>query len=817
MSEQRAAVPLSTYRVQLHEGFGFAALTKILPYLHQLGIDWIYASPVLAATPGSSHGYDVTHVNQLNPELGTEEEWESLHQQRRAIGMGWLQDIVPNHMAFNLSNPWIREVLRHGQASTVAKHFDIDWHHPDYRGKLMFPFLGETLEKAIEHGNVRLNADAKAIEVYDRALPISSRSLGKLAADPDRSLREVLGDQHYVLTHWRATEHAINYRRFFTVNGLICLRQTRKQTFAATHQRVVEWVKEDLVNGLRIDHVDGLRDPTGYLQQLRAAVGPNTYIAVEKILEQGERLPGQWPVQGTTGYDFLAIANQMLRDPNTTATLEELYAELTQVPSLPELGELVFANKRLVLQNRMGGELDNLVHHARGALAGLPLGMDPALLRATLSDWLCAFPVYRAYPRMGRLSEAARRILVEAADAALSMPNTQQQGLSMLRSWLRSITRCDDKTAEFLQRAMQLSGPLMAKGIEDTTFYQDARYLACNEVGDSPAFHANLSISSFHDRMAERCLTDMNASSTHDTKRAEDHRARLHTLSALPVQWSAFAKTSFALPVLAASEVPRSVQYLLLQTLVGCPDLTSDRLKAFALKALRESKTHSSWVEPNKQLEERVLALGEAMLRDPELRTLLQHYHEAATPLAWLNTLRGLVLKCTAPGSPDVYQGSEFLDYSLVDPDNRRTVDYEKRTALLHEERMTSFDESQLQWLQTCTNASKLRVLQLLLLMRRAQPDLWRSGSYVPVNVMGSHPGELLAYRRVHGDDSALVILALRTGSTAWPHGENYKEATLELPHLGRLTEQLTGSTLELSGVTQVSDLLRYAPVAVWQ
>ena len=822
--------PLSTYRVQLHAGFTLHQLHQQLDYLHALGIDWLYASPVLAAEPGSTHGYDQTDPTRLNPELGTEADWAALHARRRALGMGWLQDIVPNHMAYSLHNPWVREVLKHGEASTVAKHFDIDWRHPDFQGRIMLPILGDELGIAIERGDVRLSDDAEAIEVYGQRFPISGRSRGRfpdLAAAP---LTDVLAAQHYALTYWKRTNSSINYRRFFTVNGLICLRAERKETFAATHALILRWLAEGDIDGVRIDHIDGLLDPTGYLKRLREAAGPEAFITVEKILEHGERIPEGWPIQGTSGYDFLAYANQLLRHPDGDAAVRAVARAYTADLDGADrsVDQQVYDNKLMFLRTRMAGELDNLVHHAQGALAGLPLGMDPTLLRETVAEWLGGFPVYRAYVRFGSFREDDRRLLVHAIDRALGFGARQEHGLGLLRGWLRSITKLDDRTAVFLQRAMQLSGPLMAKGIEDTTFYRHVDYLANNEVGDHPDVSHALTVEGWHDRMTERRLTDMNASSTHDTKRGEDARARLHALSAVPEAWAAFAKTAYDTIDTDELRLPGDVFLLLLQSLVGAwpsrfgrgvddRDGFLARMQGFAEKAIREGKRHGSWAEPNAALEARCGRVVAHWLDDRTFAAAMAQLDALVRPQAYLNSVRGLVLKCTAPGSPDVYQGSEYGDYSLVDPDNRRPVDYPARvlslaaSAALPPWRLSDPTDDAFEFDQ-----AKQRLLQVLLLLRRQQPELWRKGSYVPVAVQGGD-GQVLAYRRVFGDDQALVVLSIRSpAGRDWPRGEAFGSAAVSLPRAGRMRDALSGRVVTFGAQTRVGELLAEGPAAVF-
>ncbi len=792
-------IPLSTYRVQLHAGFTLQQLHEQLDYLHQLGIDWIYASPVLAAEPGSTHGYDVINCNVLNPELGTTDHWQRLHAKRKSLGMGWLQDIVPNHMAYSIHNPWIQEVLTHGEASTVAKHFDIDWRHPKYRGKIMLPILGSSLDEAISSGQVHVDAEAQQVRVYEQSLPMSARSLSKLAAG-ERNPEVLLAAQHYALTYWKSTHSEINYRRFFTVNGLICLRQERRETFAATHALILNWIKAGDIDGLRLDHIDGLLHPSGYLKELRQAAGEDTYIVVEKILEHGETIAPTWPIQGTTGYDFLAYSNQLLRYlPKQTA--EQI-----------ELDELIYSNKKWVLQHRMAGELDNLLHHASGALAGLPLGMDRELLKETIADWLSGFPVYRAYPSRGRFKEDDRQLMVAAVDEAKRLSPANARGLDLLRAWLRSITTLDEKTATFLQRAMQLSGPLMAKGIEDTTFYQHFDYLACNEVGDNPSPSYSLSISEFHDRMAERSLTTMNASSTHDTKRGEDARARLHTLSALPTAWAAYFAAGEARIAALDLTCPGDIHKLLLQTFVGsytgevsAADI--DRHLAFAEKALREGKVHSNWSENHADNEAAVAKTVATLLADRDFLDLLGNFVAQIEPLAYLNTLRFTVLKACAPGLSDYYQGAEYFDRSLVDPDNRRPVDYQARRASLEQEDTTKGKA-----------AHKQQLIQRLLHARRDSVDVWQQGSYVPLSVTGPRAEQVLAFRRVFGDDSALVLVAVRTDpEEAWPRGDYFADTYITVPGMGLCKEIVFGGQRAIEGRLPLAELLAHGPVAVYQ
>ncbi len=821
--------PLSTYRVQLHAGFTLHQLHQQLEYLHALGIDWIYASPVLAATPGSTHGYDQTDPTRLNPEIGTDADWRALHEHRRALGMGWLQDIVPNHMAYNLDNPWVVELLKHGEASTVAKHFDIDWRHPKYRGQVMLPILGAELDEVIAGGQVALTPDADGIRVYDQVLPLSARSLGKFADLKAAPLRDVLDAQHYALAYWKDTNTQINYRRFFTVNGLICLRAERKETFEATHALILDWLRAGDIDGVRIDHIDGLLDPTGYLKRLREAAGDEAFIVVEKILEHGETIPEEWPIAGSSGYDFMAYVNQMLRHPDgheaITATARRYTSDIEG--SDRAVAQQVFDNKLMFLRTRMAGELDNLVHHAQGALAGLPLGMDAARLRETVGEWLAGMPVYRAYVRFGSFGESDRNLLVYAVERALELGAEQTEGLGLLRGWLRSITRLDDRTATFLQRAMQLSGPLMAKGIEDTTFYQHVDYLASNEVGDNPDISHAMDVEAWHDRMSERRLTEMNGGSTHDTKRGEDARARLHAMSADPAAWAAFAKTAESL-IPPGEALPGDVFLWLSQSLVGAwpsrrgakgtgTEEFEERLAAFAQKALREGKRHGSWAEPNAELEARCARVVRHWLQDEAFLAAVEAYDASVRPQAYLNAVRGLVLRCTAPGSPDVYQGAEYGDYSLVDPDNRRPVDYPARNLSLVASRQVPvwrlFDptEDSFEF-----DRAKQRLLNVLLGLRQNNPQLWLRGTYVPVDVDGGN-GRVLAYRRVFGDDQALVVLSIRSPrDQTWPTAASFEGATIALPSFGARVDALTGRTVAFRDTTAISELLVDGPAAVF-
>ena len=736
---------MNTYRIQLHAGFPVNELIATLDYLQELGIDTVYGSPILAASPGSTHGYDVIDPTMLNPEVTTEEDWGRLHEELNRRDMRYMQDIVPNHTALHPDNAWFKTVVQEGPNGAYAGHFDIDWAHPRLPGRMVLPVLGDTPEKVREQGQLR--EYRHGVQVYDNYWE---------GPDADRDA-EPAGELPVKPVHWLAVTDFINYRRFFTVNELIGMRTEERRVYEDMHERTFADVEMGRIHYLRVDHVDGLLDPTTYLQRLRESVGPQVGVYIEKILEPGEQLPADWPVDGTTGYDFLAAVNRLLTNEDSSSAFSDLYEELTHEP-LADYPALVFRNKLMLVREHFSGELDNLVRRWE------PLVTDELRqhLRETLAHWLAAFPVYRIYPAGGPLTDHELAVCLEAATAVTEYAPEQGRHVLAWVNWLAH-QKFVGESLEYLQRSQQLSGPLMAKGVEDTTFYQFWREAHLNEVGSSADPRDRLLVRDFHHFIAERPATSMNATATHDTKRGEDGRAFLQALTFYPAQWRSFVE--LVMRTLDTHAVrPRGV-YLVLQSLVaGFPlhksieeaDLR-ERLHAYLEKALREGKEVSDWADPNVDYERSLNRVADQVLDHTGLRTALQHLLREIWPQTRHNSFAQVILKCTCPGNPDIYQGTESWDLSFVDPDNRRPVDYAKRRRWLEEGPEDTYDP-----------ARKARLLQLLLQLRRRYPDFFAQADYKSL----SEGDEVLAFRRSFGGQQLIVKLAKRAGTRVQRPGE---------------------------------------------
>ncbi|MBB4080621.1 malto-oligosyltrehalose synthase [Lewinella aquimaris] len=729
---------MNTYRIQFHAGFRVVDLIAILDYLQELGIDTVYGSPILTANRGSTHGYDVTDPATLNPEVSTEADWQRLHVALHERNMKYMQDIVPNHTALSPENVWFSTVVGEGKNGRFANHFDIDWDHPRMPGRMMLPVLGDDPDTVREQG--QLQEYRGGVKIYDKYWE---------APDADRNATSE-ETTHVEPVHWQTVTDYINYRRFFTVNELIGMRTEDRQVYDDLHERTFADVRNGYIQHLRVDHVDGLLDPTTYLQRLRESVGPDVGIYVEKILEPGEQLPDDWPVDGTTGYDFLAEVNRLLTNEDSNNSFSDLYEQFTDEP-LPDYNELVFQNKLMLVREHFGGELDNLVRRWE------PLLTDELRdgFRETLAHWLAAFPVYRIYPAGGQLTDHELGLCMEAATAVTEYAPKLGRSVLTFVNWLAHQDFSGD-SLEYLQRTQQLSGPLMAKGVEDTTFYQFWRQAHLNEVGSSAAPGDHVPVRAFHDFVLERPRSSMNATATHDTKRGEDGRAFLQALTFFPGEWQGFVQ--HALATIDRGEVRPRGLYLVLQSLVaGYPlhksaadaDLRN-RLHAYLEKAVREGKEMSDWAAPNLAYEERLKMLADQILDDDGLRTELEQLLRKIWPQTRHNSFAQLILKCTVPGNPDVYQGTESWDLSFVDPDNRRPVDYGKRQSWLESEAKDKYDPIR-----------KAHLLRLLLQFRLDHAEFFTSADYQPI----SEGDNVLAFRRSHGGQQLIVKIAKRAGT----------------------------------------------------
>mgnify|MGYP006269644483 CR=1 FL=1 len=890
--------PLSTYRFQFHHEFPLGRAHDLLDYLQALGIRTVYASPVLASRSGSPHGYDGIDPTRLDPELADRTAWEALHQALQQRGMGWLQDLVPNHLAYSPQNQLIREVFERGPLSEFYRYFDIDWQHPnpDLRGKVMLPVLGRDESEALAEGELKLVYAEGELQLayYEHQYPVQPESyfrwlgeeayrfeqayrwlggvrlalesqdgemwallkqrwgnlwakdeklqsygrarLDQLNGDPE-ALRSILEQQHYRFCYWPLSDTLMNYRRFFTVNDLICLNAQDDAVFAHYHRWVLGEMSAGRIQGLRLDHIDGLYDPTGYLQQLRAAAGPDAYLVAEKILEQEEALPAEWPIEGTTGYEFLSRVSKLLTYGPAEEELDGLYADWAG-PQAP-WAEQVYAQKRHMLHHHLLGEWDNLFRLFQAVDWLTPqeqaeLGDEP--LRMMIGEFLLAMPVYRPYPQGLPLAPADRELVSEVLSAVTRRhPELSAVADRYAAAFVRDEFATDPQrqaAAKFLRRMLQFSGPLMAKGLEDTLFYRYHRFIAHNEVGDDPSvFH--LEPRAFHAFMTERQARhplSLNTLSTHDTKRGEDLRARLLVLSEMVPAWQELLqhwRTS-----LQGEQPDGSDAYFIAQTLAGAwpmdgqpGDTLAQRLDAYLEKALREAKRHSDWSRPNDVYEQAAQALARASLKpDSPFRQAFDPLFPALRDFGILNSLAQVLLKNTCPGTPDLYQGSESWNLSLVDPDNRRPVDYGLlQTQLQQIEGWQQENDWETRlWENRTEGQVKLWLTRASLQARQQYPALFAEGEYLPLEVKGEKADHVLAFLRRHGRQYAVVVVprhltTLLQGDPAEIPVIDWGDTRLVLPTLAPhdWTDQLRGGGLSTWEELPLAQAVGTLPVAL--
>ena len=729
--------PRATYRLQFHKDFTFADAEQLVPYLDRLGISHVYASPITTAAAGSTHGYDVVDPTTIGAELGGEDGFRRLVASLKARDMGVIIDIVPNHMGVaGGGNAWWNDVLANGQASEHARVFDIDWRRP-----ILLPVLGDTLPNALANGDIAVEGD-QIVAYGEHRFPILPEDHGHTG-----DLLALLDRQHYRLASWRTANDLLNWRRFFTVNDLAGVRIEDPAVFEATHALYFRLYDEGLIDGVRIDHVDGLTDPIGYCRKLRERLGPDAWIVIEKILGAGEDQPVGWGVDGTSGYDFMEQAALLLHDPLGALPLEELWQDMSHRYLDFESEE--FAARQDLLAWQFAGQLDACV--AAFAALNTDEAVTPAMLRRAIERLLWVFPVYRTYGTGADApaSDALIRGAVRERVAPL-IPPGEGPVVDAILAWLAGEGPGD--AADAVRRFQQLSAPIAAKSVEDTAFYRSGRLLSRNDVGFDASI-LGIGVDAFHDLMTARARDVPHAmltTATHDHKRGEDVRARLAALSVVPDTWRSRVEAWDQLSWQWDHEVDGGDRYMLLQTLVGAwpedgatPDF-ADRVKAWQQKALREAKLRSSWEAPDEAYEAASAALVDAYLADPRFVAEVTAFLADIAPIADANTLIQTLLRYTLPGVPDLYQGTELTDLSLVDPDNRRPVDYAAREALLG----------------TDDAPPKLRLIADLLAHRRAAPDLFADGDYRPAQVEGSD--RILAFTRAHAGRTLHVAALIR-------------------------------------------------------
>jgi (1->4)-alpha-D-glucan 1-alpha-D-glucosylmutase len=857
---------VATYRLQLHAKFTLDAAAGILPYLGDLGISHVYLSPCLQAEPGSQHGYDVTDPSRVSEDLGGEAAWGRFVEACRSHGLKVLLDIVPNHMSASAQNPWWDDVLAHGPFSAFADFFDIrNAVNEPFRVHLctLARAYGEALqagELSIELLDGRLRVKhydsswplgpvawgeilaAVASDVRDScfdefeglagcALPDASererywrhveraRSLlndcrldGRLAAaiervnaDPGR-LDAVLRNQFLALHGWRLAGELGNYRRFFDVSSLVGIRTELKPVFDASHARIETMISRGELDGLRVDHPDGLRDPLNYFKRLRELL-PDGRVYVEKILDNDERLMSDWPVQGTVGYDFLSKVNRLWMDDQRVDSLTATYSDFTGHPV--NFAALVREKKRAIIDSTFSADLERLAVAAIDCARAdwRTRDLSPAQLREALAKVTVALPVYRTYRSAHSLLDEDRRVLNDAVQSArIASPGIDAATFDFLLA-LFTKAELSDAEAEFVAKWQQLSPAVMAKGVEDTTFYCFDRLVSCNEVG-AQASLVGISADKFHEfchYLSEHWPDNMLATSTHDNKRSEDVRARISVLSEIPDRWSEALHlwSQLTAPAWKNRTPDRHAEYLLYQTLIGAWPITQERTWEYMLKACREAKIRTSWHEPNQGYEENIRGFVDGVFQTADFIASLEGFIEPLILPGHVNSLSQLLVKMMVAGVPDFYQGTELWDLSLVDPDNRRPVDFALRAQLLGRCRELTAAQALGDW---DSGLPKLWLTWRVLALRHQRPaDFSVESKYQPLVAQGGHLGNLLAFRR---GENLIAVVPRFTLSV----GGDWADTLLPLPR-GAWRNCLTEAVLE--GAVAPSVLFADFPVAL--
>ncbi|HEY3760574.1 MAG TPA: malto-oligosyltrehalose synthase [Verrucomicrobiae bacterium] len=802
-------IPRATYRLQFNEHFRLADAMALIPYLSALGISHVYASPLFKACAHSGHGYDVCDFSQLNPEIGTEVELEQFASLLRQHRMGLVLDIVPNHMGVrSRENAWWWDVLKNGRTSRFANHFDIDWESSDpaLRGKILAPVLGDTYEHVLERGELKIEEqNGEPVLVYfDHQFPLAPGSTKNLSASPGHAATdELIQKQHYRLAFWGESDARLNYRRFFAIATLAGIRVEDEKVFHDSHSRLGQWLP--WLDGLRVDHPDGLRDPKQYLDRLRK-LAPDKWIVVEKILQPGEPLPDDWKIHGTVGYDFMNEVNNLFIQSANEKAMTDLYAAFTGEPVDPK--KIVREKKRLVLETLFTTEVNRLV----GILMQLaPVhswpSFPPEQWRDALIELAASFPVYRTYvrPEMNFVEENDfQSIEMAVTNAKESRRDLPRELFDFITGLMLLIYRGERET-DFAARFQQLTSPAMAKGVEDTAFYCLNRLISINEVGADPG-RFGCSIEDFHKycRMQRAHWPhSMLSASTHDTKRSEDVRARINLLSEIPDQWrDTVSRWSKINECHHKNGYPdRNAEHLYYQTLVGAWPLPLERILAYMEKASCEAKQHTDWNRRNAPYDEALKYFITTTTHDEKFIKDLEEFISALSTPALVNSLAQTLIRLTAPGVPDIYQGNELWDHSLVDPDNRRPVNFKLREELLKKAVQMPAEEA---WKNHEEGLPKLWLIQKTLALRAKMTEAFH-GTYEPLHAHGEKADHIIAFMR----GSSVITIVPRF--TLELNGD-WKGLTIELPE-GRWRNEFTGE--HFSGKTIVTDLFQKFPVAL--
>ncbi|WP_395454924.1 malto-oligosyltrehalose synthase [Azospirillum melinis] len=913
-------IPRATYRVQLNGEFGFDRTAAIADYIARLGVSHLYASPYMKARPGSTHGYDIVNHNELNPEVGDQNDFRDLVEALKRNGLGQILDFVPNHMGVGGSdNEWWLNVLEWGAESPYAGYFDIEW-ESDYRylqGKLLVPFLGDQYGAVLVSGGLDLRFDPEtgsfAVWAYDsHKLPVRPQDYGTIlgtdhpdlerigdafahlayarphqiaragvqkaelatlvATRPDVAdaiaqrlsvfrgyqgeidswghLHELIGRQNWRVAYFKVAADDINYRRFFNINELAGLRMDEPELFDVAHRMVLGMVADGTLDGIRIDHIDGLIDPKGYCERLVAASSKPFYLVVEKILARHERLREDWPIDGTTGYEYANLMGGLFVDPKAEEAFTRLYGDF--IGRRDNFEEVVRQCKIRIMESEMASELNVLSRKAARIARSNPATADftANILHQALKETIARFPVYRTYVDGGVPSDLDRRDI----DWAISQARRVEQGPDgSVYDFLQRLLTTDlvaapksgyshRQVTRFAMRFQQYSGPVMAKGLEDTAFYRYNRLVALNEVGGHPD-HFGVSVSAFHRANQDRARNwpgNMLASTTHDTKRGEDTRARLYALSEMPEEWERQVQTWSRLlrarrgDVEGTAPPDRNDEYLFYQLLLGAwpaeltgasvdrieqPAMTAfaERIVGAMTKSMREAKVHSTWAAPNEAYEGAVVSFIHDALDVTRRNAFLEAFLPFQASLARIGMVNGLsqaLLKLTSPGVPDIYQGCELWNLSLVDPDNRLPVDYDARRELLEEVEGIVERGAVAGLLERWTDgAVKLAVTRQALAVRGEMPEVFSAGEYLPLEATGEHADHVVAYARRTGDETVVVAVPRLVGQLG--EKPDWGNTAIPLPRGTGWRNRLTGAEVEGGDAVMAATLFADLPVAL--
>lgn len=924
-------MPRATYRLQLHAGFPFAEVSKILDYLDRLGVSHLYASPIFKARQGSSHGYDVVDPTQINPELGSATEFDTLIQVMHDRGLGWIQDIVPNHMAYDRENGMLMDILESGPNSEYHHFFDIEWNHPyeSMRGRVLAPFLGEPYAVVLERGEIQLcfgdgvlliiyheivyplrlesypvvlsydierlrrrlgsdhpdyikllgvlyvlknlssNAELSErtdqvkfvkrilLELYQKNLEIRShldsvlKTFNGIPGKPEtfHLLDRLLTEQYFRLAHWKVAGEEINYRRFFTINGLISLHTEDERVFNYVHSLVLKLIQEGKIDGLRIDHIDGLYDPEAYLVRLQEHT-PQVYITVEKILQHNEKLSSAWEIEGTTGYDFLNYVTGVFCECRSEQTLRSIYHKFADFTSTYE--NVLSGSKRFIIGKLLAGDVERMAILMKDVFGKLRHGRDITMygLKRALVEMLACFPVYRTYIKMGAVTpedqNAVREAIRQAKESAPELASELNFVEQFLLMELVSLLSPEEiqQTVHFVQRFQQLTGPIMAKGFEDSFLYIYNCLLSLNEVGGNPK-QFGCSLEDFHVFIQERIQNwphTQNATATHDTKRGEDARARINVLSEIPDEWREHLYLWQQMN--APKKTPydgwmcpdANAEYLIYQSMLGGWPMYRDeepafleRLIRYIQKAGREAKVHTEWTNPDQAYEKACANFIRRIFDENESADFLSSFRTFSARISHygrLNSLGQTLLKMTAPGIPDFYQGCELWDLTFVDPDNRQPVNFVARTQMLDEiqagltaDPLTATRET---LLEPFSGRIKLMLIFRVLQFRKNNPRLFENGGYIPLLAEGIHCDSVIAFARFYEDQWIIVVVpryctrlvpedAYPLGASVW--GDTRLTMAEGPQHWRNI---ITGERMDATPQVSIGTLLENFPVGLW-